>query len=75
MAAYTSEEHRQARVRCETLLWKIYNQYGPKDLSRNKIRPFSADKYAAMTRSQIDAKWDFADRHLMHRIAKELVSP
>ena len=51
---------------------RIYNLNGPKTVTKGKFRVFPASQFAKLTKKQVDAKWDFPDRHLMHQVAKVL---
>lgn len=66
--AYSHEELRQMAVRAEMMLRRVYRANGP--FAARGRRRLSSTIYARMTRTEVDAKYDFADRHLMHDIAK-----
>lgn len=53
------------------VLREIYAAYGPG--GDGTLDKYPAVKYAELSTAEIDAKWDFSDRHLMHRVAKALV--
>ena len=59
------------------MLTELYNLYGPKDVVRGegRIAPVPPAKFARLSTEHVDDKWDFADRHLMHRVAKLIVPP
>lgn len=69
MPAYTNEELRKKLVHAETLLRAVYREEGPRG---GNLKPLPVNKFAKMTRKQVDGAYDFYHRHLMHRIAKAL---
>ena len=58
----------------EKLLRRVYNEFGPKEISSKGIVPLPTRKFARMTKHGVDKWYDFSRRHLMHRIAKLLES-
>lgn len=70
MPAYTAEDLRKQLVKAESALRAVYAEHGPLGARTGKRLPVA--KYAAMTKKQVDATYDFYDRHLMHRVAKIL---
>lgn len=48
------------------LLAEIYEEEGPGGSGGKKVPP---KEFAALTSQQVDEKWDFSHRHLMHRVA------
>ncbi len=69
MSAYTNDELRKMLVKAESALRAVYALEGPGKSGGGKL---PVAKYAAMTKKQVDATYDFYHRHLMHRIAKIL---
>ncbi len=59
---------RAENAKLRGLLLMLYNEQGPGD-GPGIVPP---ETFAAMSLFQIDAKWDFDGRHLMHEIAKAL---
>lgn len=51
------------------LLAEIYKMDGPMDKINGKLGKLPPAKYAALTKRQIEAKWDYPRRHLMHKVA------
>ena len=73
--------YRDGWARSDRMLRRVYNKLGPKMVVSSKSKRavrgrkviiFPSGKFAAMTRNQIDERWDFPDRHFMHAIAKTL---
>lgn len=59
-------------ARLRYLLGVVYNSSGPR-VTSGEVMPIR--DFAAMSRSEVGAKYDFEDRHLMHEIARELAKP
>lgn len=51
------------------VLLEVYERLGPR---ADGGRIVGAADYAALSAEEIDGKWDFDDRHLMHRVARVL---
>lgn len=51
-------------------LLAVYRKHGPRGGLRGELVPI--EKFAAMSRAEVNRLWDFSDRHLMHRIAKAI---
>lgn len=64
-----ARELEAANARCRHLLNILYRQHGPRGV-KCAIVPFK--KFAAMPTSEVRSGWDFADRFLMHQVAKSL---
>jgi hypothetical protein len=69
VSAYSNEELRVMLVKAERTLRAVYELHGPGGTRNRKL---AVNKFAAMTTSQVDERYDFYDRHLMHRVAKVL---
>lgn len=69
MPAYTNEQLRKKLVKAESVLRAVYAMGGPMG-THGKHLPIA--EYARMTRKQVDERYDFYERHIMHRIAKVL---
>lgn len=63
---------RAGWCRSDRALRRVYNDLGPKVTGKGKFRVFPSKDFAKMTKKQVDAKWDFPGRHLMHQVAKAL---
>lgn len=53
------------------LLLRVYKKYGPRHGPSGIVRP---SEYAKMTKEYVNYTWDFADRKLMHDIARAVVA-
>lgn len=52
------------------LLMQVYDLHGPRNSSNGeKVPPV---EFARLSADDVDNRWDFYDRHLMHEIAKSL---
>jgi hypothetical protein len=54
------------------LLMQVYELHGPKVSSNGELSTVPPVEFAKLTADDVDRKWDFYDRHLMHEIAKSL---
>lgn len=56
------------------LLLEVYHIEGPREgrMSLNGLAVVPPEDYAKLTPQEVDMKWDFPNRHLMHRIAQAL---
>jgi len=54
------------------LLMQVYELHGPKVSYNGDISALPPVEFAKFTPDEVDRKWDFQDRHLMHEIAKSL---
>lgn len=52
------------------LLLEVYNAQGPREGGFQAAVP--PEKFAKLTPQEVDTRWDFDERHLMHRIAQAL---
>lgn len=64
------EQQLSALISTRKVLRAVYETYGPGSVGSAKKYP--PVEYARLTTQEIDAKWDFTERHLMHRVAKAL---
>ena len=54
------------------LLMQVYDRHGPKDSRDGELSTVPPVEFAKLSADEVDRKWDFYDRHLMHEIAKSL---
>ncbi len=54
------------------LLMQVYDLHGPKDARNGELGTVPPVEFAKLSTKEVDQKWDFYDRHLMHEIAKSL---
>lgn len=65
-----SERFWKDAQRAEAMLRRVYAEHGPRAVMGQ--RALSAAKFAKMTKREVDDKYDFPDRHLMHAVARVL---
>lgn len=68
MSGYTNEELRRMLIKAENALREVYKENAPWDMGKR----VPVAKFAKMTRAEVNARWDFPVRNLMHRIARIL---
>lgn len=54
------------------LLSEVYRQDGPRESFRGKLRVVPPKRFAKLKPEDVDLRWDFDRRHLMHRIAQAI---